>query len=146
MNRDECMKIVADAQAKDLHADLSSADLRDADLRSTDLSYANLSGANLSNANLRGAVLSDADLRGADLRYADLRGANIDFAAWPLWCGGTNAKLDDRGACQLAYHAYNQDYQDPASLAAIEPIRPMAQRFIDVYRHDTPALRAPWVG
>ena len=89
--------------------------------------------------------LYKANLREADLRGADLRGADLDFTSWPLWCGGTNAKLDDRIACQLAYHAYNQDYQDPESLAALEPIRVMAQRFIDAYRSgDAPALRAPW--
>jgi hypothetical protein len=116
------------------HADLSNADLRGADLRGTnlrgtnlrgtnlsdaDLSNADLSGANLSNADLSGANLSNADLRGADLRHADLSnadlrganlrhadlsGANIDFASWPLWCGGKEVKIDARIAEQLAGH------------------------------------------
>jgi hypothetical protein len=35
---------------------------------------------------------------------ANLTGANLDFAAWPLWCGSLKAKIDRRLAAQLAYH------------------------------------------
>ena len=70
-------------------ADLSGADLSGADLRGADLIYANLRGANL---------------RGADLNGADLRGANIDYSAFPLWCGGLDVNIDDRIAIQLLYH------------------------------------------
>jgi hypothetical protein len=72
------------------------ADLRGADLR----------GADLRVADLRGADLRGADLRVADLREADLSGANIDFSCWPLWCGSLNAKIDERIARQLLYHAF----------------------------------------
>ena len=63
-----------------------------------------LLGANLLGANLRGANLRGADLLDADLRGADLRGANIDYSAFPLWCGGLNVHIDDRIAIQLLYH------------------------------------------
>ena len=69
--------------------DLSKANLQGAELQGADLENANLVGADL-----RGANLVDADLRGADLQGADLQGAEIDFASWPLHCGGLGAKID----------------------------------------------------
>lgn len=45
-----------------------------------------------------------ADLRSADLRYADLRSANLDYSAFPLWCGGLDVNIDDIQATQLLYH------------------------------------------
>ncbi len=80
-------------------ADLRGANLRGANLRGADLLGANLIYANLIYANLRGA-----NFLGADLRGADLRGANIDYSAFPLWCGGLNVHIDDRIAIQLLYH------------------------------------------
>ena len=91
-------------------ANLRGADLRGADLiyaknlRGADLIYANLRGANLNGANLGGADLRYANLRDANLREADLRGANIDYSAFPLWCGGLDVHIDDRIAIQLLYH------------------------------------------
>lgn len=72
--------------------------------RRASLDGAYLVGATLRGADLRGAYLVSANLRGADLRDADLRGANIDFSAWPLWCGGLDVHIDDRIAIQLLYH------------------------------------------
>ena len=80
-------------------ADLRDADLRDADFREANLIEADLRGADLIYANLRGA-----NLRGADLNGADLRGANIDYSAFPLWCGGLDVNIDDRITIQLLYH------------------------------------------
>ena len=125
MNREECLKIIAEARAKG-----ERPDLIDADLFRADLIDANLIGANLSGACLRGASLSGACLRGADL----------DFASWPLWCGGTIAKIDTRISLQLIYHAFNQDHLDKDIAAAIEVLRPLAQRFIDEYRNDATKL------
>ena len=65
------------------------ADLRYADLRYVDLRYADL---------------RYADLRYADLRGADLSNANLDFSAFPLWCGGLDVHIDDKQATQLLYH------------------------------------------
>ena len=65
---------------------------------------ANLQGAYLQGACLHGAYLHSAYLRGANLRGANLRGADIDYAAWPLWCGSLEAYIDDRIAIQLLYH------------------------------------------
>ena len=65
---------------------------------------ANLSGANLSGANLSGADLSRANLNCANLRGANLRGADLDYSAWPLWCGSLKAHVDDCIAIQLLYH------------------------------------------
>jgi hypothetical protein len=118
---------------------LSGANLRGADLIKADLSEADLRWADLSGANLRGADLSRADLRRADLSGADLRGADLDFASWPLHCGGTQAKVDERLACQLAYHAFNQVHTESMKLA-LEPIRPLAQRFITEFRKDATPL------
>ena len=75
---------------RNIHPDLSLADLNGAELNGADLSFANLkwSGlreANLSKANLSWADLTDADLSGADLRravalVAYLGGANLSGA------------------------------------------------------------------
>lgn len=110
----------ADLHNTDLHyANFHSADLRGADLRSAYLQNANLSCAKLHSADLRSADLRGADLysanlqranlRSADLRYANLRDANLrdaelDYSAFPLWCGGLNVHLDDKQATQLLYH------------------------------------------
>ena len=85
-------------------ADLSSADLSSADLSYADLSYANLSYADLSYADLSYANLSSANLRYANLRYANLSSADLDYSAFPLWCGGLDVNIDDKQATQLLYH------------------------------------------
>jgi hypothetical protein len=151
MNREECLKIVATAREKGDCANLTDANLSDADLSRANLSganlsdanlnCANLSGANLSRANLNCANLSDADLTDANLSGANLSGANLDFASWPLWCGGTQVKLDRHLSLQLIYHAFNQQHDDPEIIAALEAIRPLAQEFIDKFRYDAPSLR-----
>jgi uncharacterized protein YjbI with pentapeptide repeats len=74
--------------------------------------------ANLRRADLRVANLSGADLRRAYLRGADLSGANIDYSAWPLWCGSGCVKVDARIAAQLAAHFCALDCDSTAYLAA----------------------------
>ena len=87
------------------------------------------------------ADLSGADLSGADLRGADLSGADLDFSAWPIWCGGTGATLDRRLSLQLIYHTFNNNHTDADIAAALEPLRALAQEFIDKQRSDAPELR-----
>lgn len=132
-------------------ANLCEANLRGADLSSIDLREANLCGADLCGADLRRADLRGADLRGADLRKvnmaspdlreADLRGADLDFASWPLWCGGTQVRLDRRRSLQLIYHAFNQDHEDLDIRTALEALRPLAQEFITQHHVAAPELR-----
>ena len=55
-------------------------------------------------ADLRGADLRRANLKGADLRGADLSGADLDYSCFPLWCGGTDFKCDERLVLQLLAH------------------------------------------
>ena len=96
----------ADLSCTTLHgANLSGAILRDAHLSSANLSSANLRGANLHDADLSYADLGGADLQGAVIDGANLSGADIDFSAWPLWCGSLGVKTDKRIAAQLLYHA-----------------------------------------
>jgi hypothetical protein len=85
-------------------ADLRGADLREANLCEANLCWADLREANLCGADLREANLREADLREANLRGADLRGADLDFSAWPLWCGSLRITIDEQQARQLAYH------------------------------------------
>lgn len=108
---------------------LCDANLCDANLRGADLRHADLRDANLRDANLCGANLRGADLCGANLRDADLRGADIDYACWPLWCGGLHVKIDKRIACQLAYHFCAQDCDDPEYIAARNAILSFANQF-----------------
>jgi hypothetical protein len=107
---------IADAINKNRSADLRYANLRGANLtganlRYADLRYADLTGANLRYADLTGANLRYADLRYADLRYAnltsaDLTSADLDFSVWPLWCKSLSAKIDNKLAAQLLFHAF----------------------------------------
>ncbi len=89
------------------------ANLCNADLHNTILGGANLCGANLGGANLCSADLGGADLRSADLRGAILGGANLDYSAWPLWCGSLKAYVDDRIAIQLLYHTLSVVQHSP---------------------------------
>lgn len=120
MNQEQLNKILSkhnlwiDGGAEGIRADLSGADLRWADL---------------SEADLRGANLSGADLSEADLRGADLTGANIDYACWPLWCGGLHVKTDRRIMAQLAYHFCAQDCDDPDYIKARNAIIDFANTF-----------------
>ena len=47
---------------------------------------------------------TERQISNADLRNADLRNANLDFSAFPLWCGSLNMKVDMRLVHQLCYH------------------------------------------
>ena len=38
------------------------------------------------------------------MRGANLRDADLDYSAFPLWCGGLDVHIDDRQATQLLYH------------------------------------------
>lgn len=101
----------------------------DAIRRGADLRGADLRGADLRDANLRDANLCDADLCDANLCGANLCGADIDYACWPLWCGGLHVKIDKRIACQLAYHFCNQDCDDPEYIEACNAILDFANQF-----------------
>ena len=62
---------------KNLHPDLTNANLRGADLTNANLTKANLRGADLTSAKLYRADLTYAKLTKAKLRGAKLRGANL---------------------------------------------------------------------
>lgn len=89
----------------------------------------NLHKADLCRTNLHEADLHEANLCWADLHEADLRGADLDYACWPLWCGGLHVKIDKRIACQLAYHFCCQDCDDPEYIAARNAILTFANQF-----------------
>jgi len=89
---------------------------------------ANLTNADLTNANLRNANLSYADLSYANLTNADLKGANLDFSAFPLWCGALNIKCDERLFAQLAYHMCRLQVPDELKQYQ-EALKPIAREF-----------------
>jgi hypothetical protein len=96
-------------QEKGKRADLQGADLQGADLRGANLQWADLQGAdlrgtNLQRADLQRANLQRANLQGTNLQRADLQRANLDFSCWPLWCGSSNVKIDEKQAKQLFAH------------------------------------------
>ncbi len=135
MTREDVIKRLYSGD-KDFHCeDLSGLDLRYLNFSGADLRGANLRGANLCDAGLHGANLCDADLHGANLHGANLRGAimdddtDIDYACWPLWCGGLHVKIAKRQACQLAYHFCNQDCDDPEYIEARNAILNFANQF-----------------
>ena len=125
----------ADAKGATLcEASLRGAYLKDVILRDANLCAADFYGANLRGADLLGANLSGASLHKADLYAADLRCANLDFAAYPLWCGSLNMKIDKRIAAQLLYHALRAmqscaDEPDVAAVLASGPCLKLANQF-----------------
>lgn len=74
---------------------------------------ANLSNSNLSYSNLRNSNLRGSDLSHSNLSYSDLREADIDYSAWPLWCGSLKAYVDDYIAIQLLYHTLSVVQHSP---------------------------------
>ena len=129
MTREDAFKKLSSGDKNFYCDDLFGLDLKYLDFSGTDLRGANLRDTNLRGANLRSADLYGVDLLGANLRGADLRGANLDFASWPLWCGGLHVKIDKRLACQLAYHFCNQDCDDPEYIEARNAILKFANQF-----------------
>lgn len=69
--------------------------------------------ANMQGADMRSADMRRANMQGADMRGTDMRHANIDYSAWPLWCGSLNAHVDDRIAVQLLYHTLSVVQHSP---------------------------------
>ena len=115
------------------------ANLSSADLSSADLSYANLSSADLSYADLSYADLRSADLRSANLSSANLISADLDYSAFPLWCGGLNVHIDDKQATQLLYHLIrNVKYSKntSAKLKRICNIKSLVKQANDFHRVD----------
>ena len=120
-------------------ANLTGANLTGANLREADLRKAGLRWANLREANLREANLTRADLTLADLTGADLTEANLDFSAWPLWCGSLGVKCNARLARQLAYHLCALDCDDPEFLRVREACLEFANK---IHRDDVPRLES----
>jgi len=108
-------------------ADLQRMDLRGADLRDVGLLDANLWGASLRDTDLRGVDLRGAKLQHADLRGADLRGADLDYSCFPLWCGGTKFKADDKLVMQVLAHLCSLDVSDTAR-RELDKIRDFAKQ------------------
>lgn len=103
-------------------------------LQEANLMYASLQGADLRKADLWGANLRGANLRGANLLRAyllraNLQGADLDFSAWPLWCGSLNVKTDLRLPRQLAYHLCALDCNDPEFLVVRKNLLEFANKF-----------------
>ena len=92
------------------------------DLRRADLTCANLEDANLQGARLEYAILLETKLQGADLR-----GANLDYSAWPLWCGSQGVIVDRRIAAQIAAHFCALVCDDPEVIASQEALLPLAR-------------------
>lgn len=64
----------------------------------------------------------------ANLTWADLTGANIDYSAWPLWCGTYNVKVDKAISAQLAMHFCWLNCDDPEVKAAQEAVKTLAMK------------------
>ncbi|WP_461369547.1 pentapeptide repeat-containing protein [Candidatus Darwinibacter acetoxidans] len=123
-------------------ADLREANLIGANLREADLRWANLVGANLEGANLEGANLRWAVLEGANLEGANLEMADLDYAAWPLWCGSLGVKADRRLAAQLAYHFCRIDFGDDELCKGLqEALVPLANEFHRVGENGIPPIK-----
>ena len=98
--------------SKGARADLTRSNLTWANLTRSDLTGANLTGANLTGANLTRANLTRANLTRANLIGANLIGADLDFSAFPLWCGGADFKCNMKLVYQLLAHIATLKVQD----------------------------------
>ena len=92
------------------------------------LNYASLDRASLDDASLDGASLDYASLNRASLDGASLNGASLDYSAWPLWCGSLTARVDNRIAAQLLFHAF--------AVARINPTEEQLTFIRNFYRFD----------
>lgn len=128
-DREKALAELKEDKSALLAYDLRGADLHGENLYGADLRWECLRGANLCGADLRGANLRGADLCGAYLLGANFCGADLDYSAWPLWCGGLHVKTDKRIMCQLAYHFCAQDCDDPEYIAARNAILDFANQF-----------------
>ena len=52
------------------------------------------------------------EMAGADLNGANLSRADLDYSAWPLWCGSKGVKVDLRIVAQIAAHFCALDCAD----------------------------------
>lgn len=61
-------------------------------------------------------------------KRADLSGADLDNSCWPLWCGATDVKIDDRIVAKLLFHLTRLDDSGCSSEVreAMSHIRSMA--------------------
>ena len=69
-----------------------------------------------------------ANLTRANLTRANLTRADIDYSAWPLWCGTCNVKVDKNIAAQLAMHFCWLNCDDPEVKAAQEAVKTLAMK------------------
>ena len=80
----------------------------------------------------------------ANLREADLRGANLDFSAWPLWCGSLNVTVSLDFVRQLSYHVMglivpdaDMSDEERAELTRVrEVLAPFANQWTGIDRHE----------
>ena len=104
----------ANLQCADMQdANLQCADMRRADMQGADMQCADMQCADMQCADMRRADMQGADMQGANLQCADMQDANIDYSAWPLWCGSLKAHVDDRIAIQLLYHTLSVVQHSP---------------------------------
>lgn len=95
------------------HACFEQTDLQNAILTRSDLSRAHFCTSSLRNAEMNLCKMYLTDFSGTDLS-----GANLDFSAWPLWCGTGHVIADARLAEQLAAHFCALNCDDPEYLVA----------------------------
>jgi len=68
--------------------------------------------------------------------------ADLDYAAWPLWCGSLGAKADRRLAAQLAYHFCRIDFGDDELCKGLqEALVPLANEFHRVGESGIPPIK-----
>jgi hypothetical protein len=116
-------------EANLIKANLTYINLFGANLKAANLNYANLRHANFWRANLEGASLLGADLRYARLYKTNLHGANIDYSAFPLWCGSFDVDIDKRIAVQMIYHLCRLKCDDEEFIALRNSMINFANKF-----------------
>jgi len=109
-----------------IDAELNYAELNHAKLIGAKLNHAELNGAELNYAKLIGAKLNHAELNGAELNHAELIGADIDFSAWPLWCGSKDVIVDRSIFLQLLAHICAVKVDDDECLGAQNALMDLA--------------------
>ena len=118
----------------------------DADLHGANMRHFNLSGFALRDTNLRDTDLRSVNFTNADISGSDMKGANLDYSAWPLWCGSFDVTVDKRIFAQLCYHLCRLKIDDIDCNWAQEALSDIANLSHVVKHHGCPPIQTenPW--
>lgn len=125
-----------------LVCEIESAYAEGSDFSATQFNSCNMDSCDMNNAILHGVQFCRCNTRGMHLNGSDMTGANIDYSAWPMWCGSYGVKVDRRLFEQLVMHLCGVVVDDreywnvQQTLKSIAMRHPRAQEFLCLREDD----------